>query len=147
MAKYISLNDEWIIDISEIQSVNFKAKEIKTLYSHQDLAKRFTQLLGKEVPHGGIEINSNYDIVRIELKSGQIIIIEDFSLKEIKEYIFSQLQISQTFDCGIVKYIQPDNSSINLDGEVKVDATLRTGDYPVDLSWRNGDEIEVKIKD
>lgn len=150
MGKYISLNDEWIIDISEIQSVHFEVKEIETLYSGHKLSKRFTHLTGREIPTiEGVSLNWEYDIIKIELKSGHTIVVEDFTLKPLKEFIISQLEIAKTFECGVVRYISPDNN-ITLDGDLTVEAKLKTGDYPVDLnlSWSSYSEaIDVKLSD
>lgn len=149
MGKYISLNDEWIIDISEIQSVHFSVKKIETLDSGHKLSKRFIQLTGQEIPQGFV-LNREYDIVRIELKSGHTIIVEDFTLKPLKEYIISQLEIAKSFECGVVKYNYPNNSNITLDGDLTVEAKLTTGSFPVDLnlSWSSYSEaIDVKLSD
>ncbi|MEH1803241.1 MAG: hypothetical protein V7L13_29575 [Nostoc sp.] len=155
MGKYISINNEWIIDISEIQSVHFEVKKIETLYSSNKLSKRFTQLTGQEIPKfQGLLLNREYDIVRIELKSGHKIVVEDFTLKSLKEYIISQLEIANSFECAEIRYYSPaetGNNNITLDGGLTVEATLKTGDYPVDLglSWssHSSDPIDVKLSD
>ncbi|MEG4009330.1 hypothetical protein QUA41_21665 [Microcoleus sp. Pol11C1] len=88
MGKFINLNNTHIFYITEIQSIEFTAKEIGTLYGSDELAKRYTQLTRKEIAnYPGTNFNGTYDQIEIELKSGHIILIEDFDLKELREYL------------------------------------------------------------
>ncbi|MBW4464714.1 MAG: hypothetical protein KME07_04645 [Pegethrix bostrychoides GSE-TBD4-15B] len=146
MGKFINLNNTHIIDIADIQSVEFRAKAIGTLYGNSQLAKRYTQLTGKEISdYPGTKFKGTYDQIEIELKSGHVIIIDDFDLKKLKEYLLSLLESVVHFECAKVKYRKPD-ASVSIDGEIEVKARLETGDYPLDLALRNYETIDVKIE-
>lgn len=147
MGKFINLNNTHIIDIADIQSVEFKAKEIGTIYGGSHLAKRYTQLTGKEISnnYSGTEFKGTYDQIEIELKSGHAIIIGDFDLKKLKDYLLSLLESIVHFECAEVKYKKPD-ASVYIDGEIKVKARLENGDYPLDLALRNHETIDIKIE-
>lgn len=146
MGKFINLNNTHIFDITEIQSIEFTAKEIGTLYPHSKLAKRYTQLTGKELADPqGTKFNGTYDKIEIELKSGHIILIEDFELKELREYLLSLLESVIYFECGELKYRKPD-SNVSIDREIEVTARLQTEDDPLNISFRDSDTIDVKIE-
>jgi hypothetical protein len=145
MGKFINLNNTHIIDIAEIQSIEFRAQEIGTIYRHSKLGKRYTQLNKKEIPDSpGIKLEGTYDQIEIELKSGHTIKIEDFDLKNLREYLISLLGSVKYFECGELKYTKPD-SDVYIDGKIKVEAQLTTGDYPLDLALITNDTIDVKI--
>ncbi len=146
MGKFINLNNTHIIDIAEIQSIEFIAHEIGTIYSDSKLAKRYTQLTKKEIPdYPGIKLDGTYDPIEIELKSGHTIKIEDFDLKNSREYLISLLGAVKYFECGELKYTKPD-SDVYIDGKIKVEAQLKTGDYPLDLALITNETIDVKIE-
>lgn len=146
MGKFINLNNTHIIDIAEIQSIEFIAQEIGTIYRNSKLAKRYTQLTKKEIPdYPGIKVDGTYDQIEIELKSGHTINIEDFDLKNLREYLISLLGSVKYFECGELKYTKPD-SDVYIDGKIEVEAQLTTGDYPLDLALRTNETIDVKIE-
>ncbi len=146
MGKFINLNNTHIFDLTEIQSIEFTAKEIGTLYPHSKLAKRYTQLTGKELADPqGTKFNGTYDQIEIELKNGHIIVIDDFDLKELREYLLSLLEPVSYFPCAQIRYTKRD-SNVSLDGEIKVTARLQTEDDPLNISFRDSDRIDVKIE-
>ena len=145
MGKFINLNNTHIFDITEIQSVKFTAKEIGTLFSHSKLAKRYTELTGKKIADGGTKLDGTYDQIEIELKSAHIIVIEDFDLKKLREYLLSLLESVIYFQCAEFKYRKPD-SNVSIDGEIQVRAQLETGGYPLDISVKTYEAINVKIE-
>jgi hypothetical protein len=135
VAQFINLNNTHIINISEIQSVEFKEEEIGRLLGVCGLSKRYTQKTGRTIKVGeSIALPGNYHIVIIELKSGHKITIKDFDLKDLKEYIFSQLENVTNFECAEVRYSAP-GSYITIGGDLDVKADLNySGDYPVPLT-------------
>ena len=146
MGKFINLNNTHIFDITEIQSIEFTAKEIGDLYGSDELAKRSTQLTGKEIADSpATKFNGTYDQIEIELKNGHIIVIDDFDLKELREYLLSLLEPVSYFPCAQIRYTKRD-SNVSLDGEIKVTARLQTEDYPVNISLRNSESIDVRIE-
>lgn len=147
MGKFINLNNTHIFDITEIQSIKFTAKEIGTLYSHSKLAKRYTELTGKKLADfpAGTKFDGTYDQIEIELKSAHIIVIEDFDLKKLREYLLSLLESVIYFQCAELKYRKPD-SNVSIDGEIQVRAQLETGDYPLDIAVKTYETIDVKIE-
>ncbi|MCC3407100.1 MAG: hypothetical protein JGK17_16190 [Microcoleus sp. PH2017_10_PVI_O_A] len=146
MGKFINLNNTHIIDIAEIQSIEFTTKEIGTLYGMSKLAQRYTQLTGKQIDiFQGTKLKGTYDKIEIELKSGHIIKIEDFDLKNLREYLISLLGSVKYFECAELKYTKPD-SDVYIDGKIEVEAQLTTGDYPLDLALITNDTIDVKIE-
>ncbi|MEG4110422.1 MULTISPECIES: hypothetical protein [unclassified Microcoleus] len=146
MGKFINLNNTHIFDITEIQSIEFTAKEIGTLYPHSKLAKRYTQLTGKKIAdYPGTKFEGTYDQIEIELKSGHIILIEDFDLKKLREYLLSLLESVIYFECAELKYRKPD-SNVSIDGEIEVTARLQTEDEPLNISLRDSESIDVRIE-
>ncbi|MEG4802761.1 hypothetical protein QUB63_11855 [Microcoleus sp. ARI1-B5] len=144
MGKFINLNNTHIIDIAAIQSIEFTTKEIGTLYGMSKLAKRYTQLTGKEIDiFHGTKLDGTYDQIEIELKSGHTIKIEDFDLNNLREHLISLLGAVSYFDCAEIKYTKPD-SNVYIDGKIEVEAQLTTGDYPLDLALITNDTIDVK---
>ena len=71
--------------------------------------------------------------------------IEDFDLKKLREYLLSLLESVIYFQCAELKYRKPD-SSVSIDGEIQVRAQLETGDYPLDISLKTCEAIDVKIE-
>jgi len=146
IGKFINLNKTHIFDITEIQSIEFTAKEIGDLYGSDELAKRYTQLTGKEIADSpATKFNGTYDQIEIELKNGHIIVIDDFDLKELREYLLSLLEPVSYFPCAQIRYTKRD-SNVSLDGEIKVTARLQTEDYPVNISLRNSESIDLRIE-
>ena len=146
MGKFINLNNTHIFDITEIQSIEFTAKEIGELYGSDELAKRYTQLTGKKIAdYPGTKFDGTYDQIEIELKSGHIILIKDFDLKKLREYLLSLLESVIYFECAELKYRKPD-SNVSIDGEIQVRAQLETGDYPLDIAVKTSETIDVKIE-
>ncbi|MEG4321756.1 MULTISPECIES: hypothetical protein [unclassified Microcoleus] len=146
MGKFINLNNTHIIDIAEIQSIEFTTKEIGILYGMSKLAKRYTQLTGKEIDvFHGTRLNGTYDKIKIELKSGHTINMEDFDLKNLREHLISLLGTVSYFECATLEYTKPD-SKVYIDGKIEVEAQLTTGDYPLELALRTDETIDVKIE-
>ena len=145
MGKFINLNNTHIFDVTEIQSIEFTAKEIGTLFPHSKLAKRYTELTGKKIPDGGTKFDGTYDQIEIELKSRHLIVIKDFDLKKLREYLLSLLESVSYFQCAELKYRKPD-LNVSIDGEIQVRAQLETGDYPLDIAVKTYDAIDVKIE-
>ncbi|NEU82236.1 hypothetical protein [Nostoc sp. UIC 10630] len=160
MGKYISLNNEWIIDISEIQSVHFEVEQIYFIEEGTKTAERYTKITGKQVPkidlNLGFDMDSKlgvkyYDKITIELKGERKLIIKDFDLSPVKNHIISQLGgVITTFECAEVSYTEV-SKSLTIDGDLDIEAKLKTGDYPLDLglSWSSdsSDPIDVKLSD
>ncbi|AVH67050.1 hypothetical protein [Nostoc sp. 'Peltigera membranacea cyanobiont' N6] len=159
MGKYISLNDEWIIDISEIQSVHFEVEEVNFISKGTKTAERYTKITGKEVPeidlNLGFDMDSKFDVksydkITIELKGERKLVIKDFDLSLLKNYIISQLGGTiTTFECAEISYREV-SKSLTIDGDLDIEAKLKTGDFPVDLdlSWSShSDPIDVKLSD
>ena len=147
MGKFINLNNTHIIDIAEIQSIEFTAQEIGTLFSHSKLGKRYTQLSGKEIPdYPGNTFKGTYDQIKIELKSGHTIKIDDFDLKNLREHLISLLGSVSYFECAEITYTKPDSDVYIKNGEIEVKAELTTGGYPLDLALRTNETIDVKIE-
>jgi hypothetical protein len=151
MGKFINLNNTHVINVSEIQSIQFKSKDLDVLSASSKLAKRYTQLTGRDLPrHPGIRIDGTYDQIEIELKSGHVILIEDFSLRELREYLLSLLESVRYFECGEIKYTKPD-SSLSIDGELSVDgsievkAQLENGNYPLGIAFKRSETLDVRI--
>jgi hypothetical protein len=146
MGKFINLNNTHIIDIAEIQSIEFTAKDIGTIYRNSKLAKRYTQLTKQEIPdYPGTTLKGTYDQIQIELKSGHIIKIEDFELKNLREHLISLLGAVKYFECAELKYTKPD-SNVYIDGKIEVEAQLTTGGSPLNLALITNDTIDVKIE-
>ena len=146
MGKFINLNNTRIFDVTEIQSIEFTAQEIGTLQGNSKLAKRYTELTGKKIADfPGTKVDGTYDKIVIELKNGHIIVIDDFDLKELREYLLSLLEPVSYFPCAQIRYTKRD-SNVSLDGEIKVTARLQTEDYPVNISLRNSESIDVRIE-
>ena len=111
MGKFINLNNTRIFDVTEIQSIEFTAQEIGTLQGNSKLAKRYTELTGKKIADfPGTKVDGTYDKIVIELKSGHIIVIEDFDLKKLREYLLSLLESVSYFQCAEFKYRKPDSN-------------------------------------
>lgn len=147
MGRFINLNNTHIIDITEIQSIEFEAKEIGTLYNSDKLAERYTRMTGKEVSdYPGTKLKGIYDQIKIELKSGHLIRVEEFDLKNLKNYLLSLLESVVYFECANIKYIKPNSSSVFIEGEIEVKARLETGDYPLDLALKDCERIDVRIE-
>lgn len=150
MGKYISLNDEWIIDISEIQSVHFEIEEVDFIEKGSKIAERYTKSTGKEVLEMDFNFEAKYDKITIELKGERKLVIKDFDLSTVKHYIISQLGGAiTTFECAEVNYKEV-GKFLTIDGDLDIEAKLTTGDFPVDLdlSWSsNSDPIDVKLSD
>jgi len=146
MGKFINLNNTHVFDITEIQSIEFTVKEIGTLFPHSKLAKRYTELTGKKIADfAGTKFDGTYDQIKIELKSGHIIVIKDFDLKKLREHLLSLLESVIYFQCAELQYRKPD-SNVSIDGEIQVRAQLETGDYPLDIAVKTYEAIDVKIE-
>ncbi len=113
MGKYIYLNDEWIINISEVQSVHFEVEEVNFISKGSKVAERYTKITGKQVPKFDLSLNldinlncdAKYDKITIELKGERKLVIKDFDLSTVKHYILSQLGETITaFECAEVNY-------------------------------------------
>lgn len=121
MAKFININDIYLIDIEQIQSVEFigvaGSKGIETW-----MAVRFAQIKGvplREVTN----FDNNYEVIVIELKSGHLIEVVDFELDALKDYLLKQIGKVSRFDSGEVRYYKPGRDELGSQWPIRVHLT------------------------